>query len=341
MQRKDKWRLAASAAMPVVLVVTASIMACHEEPTAARSEPGEARITLAPSAAAARERERLSARNPQDWVGKAHNKALDDFRKELRRPGAMTKEFCARLKDYVVHQDRIPRDRPRADLATRGSAAEAARSKAPICQPRTPVVIATTARQELSMSPTAYSLFSNVQTAVSQSQDRWELASRLNSVLDGAASLEPVENELISAVVSVAQSSWEYWETELASFQAELWNTVAPCALDAQRQGYSVDQARQMCMESGGSTIASPLGAPTLQFRYTSVSRGECRLTDHLKRLAGADAVGAFVGGVKGGVTLGFAGILPGAFAGAAYGSLASFVYSTWELYWCAMPAAT
>lgn len=48
-------------------------------------------VTKAPSRADARTR--LHQRNKHDWVGVAHNKAIDEFRKELRKPGRIARNL--------------------------------------------------------------------------------------------------------------------------------------------------------------------------------------------------------------------------------------------------------
>lgn len=143
--------------------------------------------TMTPSA-------QLRARNKHDWVGVAHNKAIDDFRKELRKPGRIARNLC----DYLTQK---------RDAA---AAARVALETSPLCPTRAKHAA------WMPQSSLATQLLSDIELAVDAASSADDLASRLNQVLDASAALSAGEQEAIAATVSVAQHSYEYWDANFS-----------------------------------------------------------------------------------------------------------------------------
>lgn len=352
MQSPRRWRMAAIIAPPILVLAAATIVACRDAATSSQTpyEQSPARVTpmLQRSVAGIEARRSLSERNAQDWVGIEHNRALDDIRKEMRRPGVLTHNLCDFALNFVTSPHRLPTGKRNA--TSNRQVALAGAPATPFCRGQTASIrnaslggfeSEVAGMQESEVSSAIYGLLSEVQNAVDAATDRYDLASRLNRVLDAAATLQATEQEMLGATVSVAQNSFEYWESELPAFEQELWNEYSTCAAQYRDSGASSEDARIACLEGGTratSAGSSRVGAATVAtFTSFGISRA-CGLAPHFKRLAAVDAVAALGGAIKGGLVAGPAGILPGAFSAAAYASFGSFVTSTWALYWCAMP---
>src|SRR5687767_8225821 len=96
---------------------TALAIACRDDTTAPRASATRAdrapsRITQPHVVPGADARAELRKANPLDWVGAAHNAALDAFLEELRQPGVLTKDICGHILDFSARDERVPADRP-------------------------------------------------------------------------------------------------------------------------------------------------------------------------------------------------------------------------------------
>lgn len=356
MQSRGKWRLAAIIAPPLMALTLATLVACRDALTSGGpTVSDDAQMTLTPivSDAAVRARSKLRERNAYDWVGVAHNRALDDIRTEMRKPGRRTRNLCDYALDFVTNPDRLPAGKRHLRSATQRESAIAGLAQTGLCRGRkasthgasfSPVGAPALFVQEGDISQAAYDLMGTIENAVAAAADNYDLAVRLNQVLDAAASLDSIDQEVIGATVSTAQYSFEYWQSHLLVYQEEFWGQYSGCATQYRDAGYSSDDALSGCVVGGGSGDGTWSANPgnvqprsPMLFRFASHSTPMgCDLGTHFKALAGADAVGALTGAVKG-IFGGPGGILTGAFAGGSLASFGSFVKSTWDLYWCAM----
>jgi hypothetical protein len=317
------------------VILIAGIVACRDALLPSRTDAPMTAVSQASDS-----RVKLRDRNKHDWVGVAHNNAMSEFRHEIRRPGVLTRNACQYLLRFVSSDLRLPvhargygqRQREAAIAGartTKGCRAQVASASGVSSGSER----ASIALQEGELSDAATQRTREILAAVEGATDRYDLATRLSAVLDSSSVLSETEQAVVGAAVSTAQNSFEYWEDELPAFQRDIVNEYAECSGSA-----SQEEARSDCLESGAAEIRSPGlrdGRVILQL-VGQPPRAECSLKTHFKRLAGADVVGAIVGGVRG-LIGGPQGVLASAFASGAYASLGVFIYSTWELHWCAM----
>lgn len=301
--------------------------------------PGsEVQQVTSPSAQLARQR--LVNKNPSDWVGTGHNLLLDDFRREMKKPGVLTRNVCGYLVDLVTRGDRLPSSK-KADASLSVASARTAAANSPLCKPKPgaggAALVGIPSTQDITLSSQASALLDQVQVATESASDPGDLAVKLSQVLDNTFAVSDLEREIIQATVSVAQHSFEYWQVALPAFQQETWSEYGGCARQQSEAGATLDDARSACLEGGSvASVSLPLGRLTVPFKLPMPLPPECGLAANYKKLAGADVKGAIVGAVQG-AKAGWAGVLPGAMAGAAFSSLGSFLVSTWDLFWCAM----
>lgn len=335
----------ATAAVALSMIVTS----CRDtlSSDAKLGRPDDARVTRAvgiPSAAV-QALARLHAKNPHDWVGKAHNKALEDLRKEIQKPGILTRDLCTYVVSFIGDPARLPTDK-RSDAARRGTDAAAGLATTEMCKNRGNVRDVAFAPsplwlgQDAPASAAAYQMLSDVQSALDNASDAYDFAVRLEPVFLAASSLETGERAMLEATISVAQYSYDYWQIEYPALEQAFRDEYFNCArlyLD-----YSVDMSREICLEGGVQPATEPQSGrsrvPAVRFAALAPqSPEECRLTPHFKRMAGADVMGAFVGAMRHAFTLHPVGIGAGAFQGGATASFGSFLASTWVLWRCSM----
>lgn len=328
----DKWRRVSLIALPLALGVVATGLACRDASTSnERTSTSDTDLQRLKE-----ERAPTAASGQLAWVGAAHNRALDDFRRDLRQPGVLTKDFCLFILDFMAREERIPRDHAKGAAEMRRNAGMAGFQEGMLCgEPRAD------GRQVSLQSGVSYeasTLFYKIQSSIDLATDRYDLASRLRGVTDAAQQLNESERTIIGAVAATAQSSFEYWQVELPYANREFVAEYGACADQAAAAGYDSDYARQICL--GGKVLPTRTlpAVPRPQVRLASYGvRPGCSLSANFKSLGKADALGAFGGAVKGAMSGGLAGIIPGALVGAAVGSATSWASSAWDLYWCAL----
>jgi hypothetical protein len=287
---------------------------------------------------------RVHQRNKLDWVGVAHNKMIDDWRKEMRKPGVLTHNLCSHVVDFVTRDERLPVDK-RPPLPVRREAIAAAVKSSTLCQSLGEKgAISTLASRRAARRPQGSAaiveLQAGIENAVLIAANRDDLAARLNAILDASATLDETEQTVVAATASVAQNSFEYWEAEFDPLVDEVGAEYGPCAADRRRSGYSMDGARQSCLtgeyflSSSGGWSPSALLGPT-SIRMTTLRCGP-GLRDGFKHVAKGDARGAFAGAWAGAFGAA-AGVVGGAILGAASGSIWAAGENAWSTYWCIM----
>ena len=284
------------------------------------------------TAAISRQMPRLKGES--EWIGQAHNKALNDLRAEMRRPGMMSNNICEYLTGFTTRPDRFPENHAKGHAKDRLSIARSVLTDGKVCRPD-PV------RSVVTQDDGAYSgvssLLAQIQEAIDLASDRYDLAQRLGPIWNAAAGLSESESAIVAATLVTAQSSFEYWEVEIDRAFREFEAEYAECARTASSDGADYDQARQFCLDGGLLPTLGPRYAPNPVRSVGLVPKAGCALSGHFKNLAKADAAGAFTGAIKGAISAGLAGIGSGALVGGIVGSAGSWVNSAWELYKCAL----
>lgn len=337
--RLDAGRLAAIGFL--ALVAAAAACADRDDATPRRDDA----IVTAPggiSAATVRASDDVRQKNRFSHVGDAHNRLLDEFRAELRKPGVLTGDICEYVMDFTTKDNRessafaVPTQQRRSLAATGAKASRicasglVAREIRPTSLRRIP--------QEATSAATA--LAGQIESAVEFAVDRYDLAARISPILDAAAMLSEVDNAVVSATASVAQSSYEYWEANYSGFEQEFIADYGPCATDRINSGYTEEDARASCV-GGAETYQSFWSWPTspsLQgglVRRLRVPRCGPGLKEGFKHIAKSDAKGAFSGAFSAAIVGGPAGVLGGAVLGAGSGSIWAGIENAWSTFWC------
>lgn len=174
-------------------------------PTAPTSQVGVTVVRYSP--------EELHQRNPADWVGRAHNLLLALTAEELKKPGVRLKDLCRRLHARISEPNAFKGADREFPVDWRSRLPQTLQNSA-FCKRRSVFreASSTTALSIMTdFSPAAYALMSDVETAVDNSDTPTELASALSPILDDSYALDAQDEEGVQAVISVAQSSFEYW----------------------------------------------------------------------------------------------------------------------------------
>ena len=327
-----------------------TILACRESATSV----GDTRRTGAgPRFAQARgtsakARDRLHARNKEEWVGIAHNKAIDAFRHELRKPGVLTSDVCTFVLEFSVSTDRSDAHK-RVSENARWHSARSVQDDSRLCSrsrgnsgfkgiaaPLPTEPLAPRARQSTAVEV----LVDDIETAVAQSANSYELATELNTILDRADSLTASDQVIVASTVSVAQNSFEYWETQYDFFVREVIDEFGPCAADQSSAGVPAETLRDHCIGGqggGGNVVLGPRNNGRGPRVVGSRIALECPpdLAKGFRNVVKGDIQGAFKGAMTGLFAGSLEGAAAGALTGAAIGSLWAAVENAWEALRC------
>lgn len=310
----------------VVVILCGGFTGCRDNSS---PDPGAIGRRNPPAATIRRE---AQLRSDMAWVGQAHNKALDDLRAEMRKPGMITNNMCQHLSSFASRADRFPDGRSKVQTRDRLSIAKSLLKDAKICKPEPVNSVSLQGEETYSNIST---LLTEIENAIDLASDRYDLVQRLSSFWPAVAELSESESAIVAATLVTAQSSFEYWEVEVDRAYREFEAEYAECVRTSSSDGTDYEQARQFCLDGGVLPTLSPRYAPS-PARIAGLSRRGCALSGHFKNLAKADAVGAFTGAIKGALSTGVAGIGGGALVGGIAGSAGSWINSAFELYACA-----
>ena len=328
----------------VVAALAALALAGCNDGDDAPARRNDALMTAPPSITAVRSNapEQVKMRNQFALVGRAHNRAMEDFRAELRKPGVLTSNICEHVLEFAARDERLPEDHRIARALRRDLAASGARNS-PLCS-RSLLAsgYAPASYRVRREEPSAQllTLSSQLESAIEYSTDRYDLAGRLNAILDQASALSEDENAVISAAVAVAQESYDYWEVNLSGFTQEFESEYGQCATDRKAEGYTYEDARGSCI--GGSTTYQTFWkwptAPDAINGLVSRFRRTCGpgLKDGFREVVRADARGAFSGAVSG-LKAGLSGVIGGAILGGTSASTWAAAENAWTTFWCIM----
>lgn len=258
-------------------------------------------------AAASRGQERLKARNPREWVGVAHNRMLDDFRAELRKPGLLTRNICEYVMSFSMNDDRLPAGRRHVDNRN-WVGVRAAGDSSTLCSGGSRRPRASTTSMRWGLTPTApmiapqsteaLALHTDIENALFAASDARDLAVRLSAIYERSLRLPETDQAGVASTISVAQNSFEYWTQQYGLFEQEIIAEYAPCIEEQLAVGAS-DRVIESCLsgKSAGGAVADRLGAPKQRFvRVRPLTQCGYSMREGFRRVGLADAKGAATG---------------------------------------------
>jgi hypothetical protein len=274
------------------------------------------------------------ANNRADWVGQAHNKGLQDIYSQLLSTKAHS-NICAEIERLASASERIPDGKEKGTAANRSAVARTGLAATGLCSSslvlgaNRPFTLTNSSRSSTTgvevdgVSPEAQAVLDQIGNAVQYATSSGTLAANLNSILSQMPALPTAEVDVVNAVASVSQSSYEYWETNTSTLTQQVTTTYGGCL------GQYADEATALnnCMgissgpveptryEKNGSGPNVSLAANFVLRTCYSPSGGD---------IAEADFVGAGLGAIGG--IFGPPGIL----AGAAVGGLGASSFTGW-----------
>lgn len=292
---------------------------------------------------------RDSLRREFKWIGDAHNRGLDQLRDRLRA-GRPPGNLCRYLAEFATNPARLPRDKEAlaTDLRARRQDAERAISTIGPCKPTagevayraTPLTAVPFAPVEV--SALAISVAHEMEVAVESAETPAALAAALSGLLEQAASLSTEERDALFAIASVAQSSYEYWMSELSRIVEDIGDAYGECASHYRDSGYSSEEAQQRCFgldyRQTRQETRPPSGPPA---RHATAAAPRCtdggaNLGKQFRSVGRTDTKGATQGAFLG-MAGGPKGIIAGAIGGALGVSAAEAIGYAWDAWWCLM----
>lgn len=285
-------------------------------------------------------------RNPQDWVGVTHNKALDAYFAYLRRVGFKPGETCGTVVRFKIPDGSIPERARRQTREQLRTAVRQTLERQGHCRPgkagagRAASFGASLGRRRLTsaVSAEAESLLVSIVVATDTASNTTTLSSALTAIMTDAEALDSVEEAAVDAAASVAQSSREYWEENLASATAFVSGNVAAYCDNMSGAGClgTLDDSGGCsppdCYETRSPGGAIPNRNREMILRLAS-SNSYCPTEINDQEIAHADVIG-FVAGVVAGAWTGPGALATGATAAFA-GSLAEFVWQVIVIIFC------
>lgn len=160
----------------------------------------------------------LHARNPMDWVGRAHSAVLDVVRREMEKPNSRSDNLCAAVSAWIDHPQGLIAVAPQVKAKYRPFLHRTL-AESRLCNVRkiaktgaTPLRPASywAAQNEVPGSA-AEAAVVQVQDAVEAASDPTDLASRLSPIFDASLSMSELDATYVQTTISVGQSSYEYW----------------------------------------------------------------------------------------------------------------------------------
>lgn len=336
------------------LAVLALTVACDDTASEkAVTAPGRPQQTLSVPAAQTSQAESRDAnpltadpiaafhrKNFADWVGQAHNKAMQDFLSRLndRAKGPPT-NFCGELLEFATDPARVP---PGKGTPVIGRAAVLRVAAAVgVCAGKvsdegaTRLSLASATSSEITLSAAAVSLVDQIKSAQAAATTASGLATALTPIL-GQADQLPVaeERDVVYATASVAQSSFEYWTANLQPQADQVQTTYGGCLVQYSDQGVALNT----CMGISGPPVLPTLyKMPTDadNFLFVLSTQSSCDSNLSKTNVVLWDVAGGLMGGLGGWLTGGAPGILTGALGGGLVASLGEGTYQMASWAWC------
>jgi hypothetical protein len=319
-----------------ILIASLLLSACNDSPpgpVAARAVSGieNPRMTE-------RQKPRVTpaefhARNRMDWVGVAHNKAMDELRAEVRRtkPGDVCK-VIARVSVDLPLDSRLEAIGSRAatrkirkdafdKVGCRGKRAGSADIAGQVSDLLNPAAALNVSlgSEDFELSGAAWGFVDQVMAAGDGAATAGDLASELSAILGAAQGLTSDELTVLDALASVSLSSFEYWEQNTAAVFSDLQNIYGQCHANG---------GGESCYYATSRGVPLSPGLPL--FRLASVSSAAPTCPMGVKAIWTGDKWGAGVGLTIGLLTRtvqgAIVGLVGGAAAGSAGGAILEFI---------------
>ena len=173
---------------------------------------------IVPTNAARYSAAELHRRNPFDWIGQLHNRAMKAVVLELRKPNVSSKDLCSRMKAWLTNPENLGRanQEPRWDRERTAEALD----RTPLCSPPGKLASAfrqvswTSLTQSETPSATAEALYSQIEEAVHTATDPNNLAYQLSPIATAAEGLTSYDYTYVTEGIAIAQASFEHWYDE-------------------------------------------------------------------------------------------------------------------------------
>jgi hypothetical protein len=349
MQELRRWAsLLIIAAMGVACTDSATDQSVTSPPLAAASKASSTTQIPGSTAAAAKKDDtnkddpqvKFHKKNYADWVGKAHNKALDDFAAMFAHTAPT--DLCAQVAEFMSDAARVPPEQYQGTREERRAYAVRGLSATHVCQNQLAVngssrgyfvgtvASATFSASVAGVSAAANSLLDQIRIAQSAATTASGLAANLTPILSQADQLVSGERDLVYSVASVVQSSFEYWQANLAYQAQDVSTTYGGCLVQFSTEAYALSR----CMGVVAAPVA-PVGYRNLGNSTRIIFAASRRLTCEgiLNRgaIVGYDFGGAVTGGAWG-LIGGPGGVLLGAIngGGAASATESWYQFGRW-----------
>ncbi len=182
-------------------------------------------------------KEEFHAKNHMDWVGQAHNRALNEFF-VIMKSGPDRKDLCTLMLKYMADEFRFQDGKPSGTAEDRQNAAKVGVSKGRICESRlgstekTFGMLASVTRPASApdeVSPEASAIVTQIESAALTASSSLALAASLDNILAQSSGLIVDEVDAVYAIASIAMSSTEYWEANLVPQTDEVQATYGSC----------------------------------------------------------------------------------------------------------------
>lgn len=346
-----RWHAPRRAALAALVATATLASGCRDDSTVRDAGAPRADAEMTGPAdvemAASRGGDRLRRYNRQAWVGNAHNKAMDDFRKEMRQAGVLSRNICEHVLNFSMSAARAPAGRAFPE-GVNWRAVRAVSDSSSLCgavgRPRLSNISLRSPLEPLSpslavpQSADAVALYSEIETALWNARDASDLANRLTYVLDKSARLPSPEQEAVGATIAVTQDSYEYWHQQYPGFEQEVIAEYGPCIEQYVSYGMVGDPIGECVTGKGGvgAVSAREQQSGKVQQLVTIRPRAMCPGgMARARKVAYADATGAFKGAIAGGLAGGIEGAVLGALAGGAAGSILAAIENAIEVLKC------
>lgn len=270
------------------------------------------------------------ARNHLDWVGRAHNKALDDFAAMVREKGA-PKDLCTAIADFMSAAERLPGNGNKGTAASRRATSIAAIRASGMCNRQfatngSNAWLAAAAEAD-GFSYEANQLFDRIEAAGLAASTSSELASSLSAILTEADSFgEGVDRDGVYAVASVAQSSFEYWEVEALPLVETVNTEYGTCLGQYNNEAYALETCAGITNGTVQTTRYKGFDSAPLMFLAQGDAQS-CEKKMDLRLIAATD-----VGGAVAGVVHGIPGGLQGMFLSAIKEAGVASTVTSWTM---------
>jgi hypothetical protein len=190
----------------------------------------------------------------------------------------------------------------------------------------------------------AYVLINAIQTETEAALTPSGLASALSPILDASFELPSIDSAGVQAIISVAQSSFEFWydndHEEIVAVETQTASELHACLQgEMENESYEVDDITWICQNSEWHMAGWRQARPgALHFRlaaYTTASLSGC-LTGRQKLavIVTGDVTGGLFGAL-GGIIFGPGAIAGKALYGAVSGSISSAIGVSLTTYFC------